>query len=116
MAASSNLIMPKRSTNSVTATIPRKPGYRPIWRADPHSPSQPANLAYAAHPIDLLPPVMIKPSTARSSQVNRAPIAISAPVKSYSRNRVRVQIFSDQGETVCRDAQHWRVLECADLN
>ena len=25
-------------------------------------------------------------------------------------------MFSDRGETACRDAPHWRVLECADLN
>jgi hypothetical protein len=34
----------------------------------------------------------------------------------YKIDPLRVQIFSAQGETACRDAQHWRVLECAHLN
>jgi hypothetical protein len=25
-------------------------------------------------------------------------------------------LLSDQGETACQDAPHWRVLGCADLN
>jgi hypothetical protein len=67
----------------------REPGQRRVRRPDPHPPPNPADPAYSAHPIGVLPPALIVSSQTQSSQVSRAPIAVSRPVSpGYSRTRV----------------------------
>jgi hypothetical protein len=68
---------------------PRHARQRRVRRADPHPPPQPADITYSAHQMGVLPTSLIVPSQTPSSQVSRAPIAISrarSPI--YSRNRV----------------------------
>ena len=47
--------------------------------------------------------------------LTRADFLFGRGVKTIREN-VLAMIFSDQGETACRDAPRWRVLECSDLN
>jgi hypothetical protein len=68
---------------------PRRRRQRPVRRAHPHPCHTRPPSPYPCHLVGVLPPAPIMSSQTRSSQVNRAPTAISTPVsRRYSWIRV----------------------------